>query len=89
MKYIHFKKVIHRDLRSTNILIASDGIVKICDFGISKLMTKGIGSQKFIAPEIILEEDYYDEKVDVYSFSVLVFFIMIRGLIPKIKLVIS
>ena len=39
MKYIHFKKVIHRDLKPTNILITSDGTVKICDFGISKLMT--------------------------------------------------
>ena len=92
MKYIHFKKIIHRDLKPTNILIASDGTVKICDFGISKLMTieeqtmtRGIGSQKFMAPEIINEEEYYDEKVDVYSFGVLVFFILTGGQLPKIK----
>ena len=49
-------------------------------------MTSGIGTQKFMAPEIINEEDYYDEKVDVYSFGVLLFFIMTGGLLPKIKL---
>ena len=32
MKYIHFKKVIHRDLKPTNILIEKDGTVKINDF---------------------------------------------------------
>lgn len=91
MKYIHFKKIIHRDIKPSNILIASDGIVRISDFGISKLMstrdqsmTLGIGSQKYMAPEIINEEDHYDEKVDVYSFGVLVFFILSQGKLPKI-----
>ena len=93
MKYIHMKKIIHRDLKPTNILIASDGAVKNCDFGISKLMsveeqtmTRGVGSQKFMAPEIINEEDYYDEKVDVYSFGVLIFFVLSFGQLPKIKI---
>ena len=49
-------------------------------------MTRGVGSQKFMAPEIINEEDYYDEKVDVYSFGVLLFFIMTGGLLPKIRM---
>lgn len=93
MKYIHSKKVIHRDLKPTNILLSSDGTVKICDFGISKLMTieeqtmtRGLGSQKFMAPEILNEEDNYDEKVDVYSFGVDVFFVLSSGQLPKIKL---
>ena len=88
MKYIHSKKIIHRDLKPTNILIADDGTVKICDFGISKMMTieeqtitRGVGSQKFMAPEIINEDDYYDEKVDD-----VVFFILSGGKLPKIKI---
>ncbi|KAK8880727.1 hypothetical protein M9Y10_003414 [Tritrichomonas musculus] len=92
MKYIHFQKIIHRDLKPSNILIARDGTVKICDFGIAKLMTAeqqlttcGIGTQKFMAPEIINEEDY-DEKVDVYSFGVLVFVILNDGKLPIIKI---
>lgn len=92
MKYVHFQKIIHRDLKPSNILITKDGTVKICDFGISQLMTTeqqlttcGIGTQKFMAPEIINEEDY-DEKVDVYSFGVLVFAILNNGNLPVIKI---
>ncbi|KAK8876123.1 hypothetical protein M9Y10_006311 [Tritrichomonas musculus] len=91
MRYVHFQKVIHRDLKPTNILIESDGTIKICDFGISKLMTageqvtKGIGTQKFMSPEVMNEEDY-NEKADVYSFGVIVFFILSGGEMPRISI---
>ena len=90
MKYVHFKKIIHRDLKPTNILIATDGTIRISDFGISKLMSPEeqnsvVGTQKFMAPEILNEEDY-DEKVDVYSFGVLAFFVLSGGQMPAIKL---
>ena len=94
MKYVHFNKIIHRDLKPTNILILEDGTIKICDFGISKLMsseeqtmTRGVGSQKFMAPEIINEESVYDEKVDVYSFGVVLYFMLSGGKLPSIKMV--
>ena len=90
MKYVHFKKIIHRDLKPTNILIATDGTIRISDFGISKLMSPEeqnsiVGTQKFMAPEILNEEDY-DEKVDVYSFGVLAFFVLSGGQMPAIKM---
>ena len=57
MKYVHFRRVIHRDLKPTNILIGTDGLIKIRDFGISKLMTTeqqtmtvGVGTLPYIAP---------------------------------------
>ena len=52
-------------------------------FGDDASMTCGIGTQKFMAPEIINEEQY-NEKVDVYSFGVLVFYILNKGNMPKI-----
>ena len=92
MRYIHFNKIIHRDLKPTNILVTSDGTIKISDFGISKLMTPeeltmtiGVGTNKFMAPEIIAEEDNFNEKVDVYSFGVLVYYSLSGGELPKIK----
>ena len=60
LKYIHFRKIIHCDVKPSNILINSNGIVKISDFGIAKLMTNdgftisnGLGTQRFMAPEIL------------------------------------
>ncbi|KAK8840455.1 hypothetical protein M9Y10_030660 [Tritrichomonas musculus] len=92
MKYIHFRNIVHRDLKPSNILVGDDMTIKISDFGISRLMTaeeqsltKGIGTQKFMAPEMINEENY-TEKVDVYSFGVLVFFILSGGEMPSIKI---
>ena len=93
MKYIHFRKIIHRDLKPSNILIADDGTMKISDFGISKLvcdddisMTTAIGTSKFMAPEMINEDKNYTEKVDVYSFGVLIYFILSGGKLPNISL---
>ena len=91
MKFIHFRKIIHRDLKPKNILISSDGTIKIGDFGISKLisddgesMTDGMGTLYFMAPEI--DEKNYNEKVDVYSFGVLIYFILSNGEMPKITI---
>ena len=93
MKYLHFNKIIHCDLKPSNILIAPDGTIKISDFKSSKLLTQDnsninivVGTNKFMAPEIIAEEDQYDEKVDVYSFCVLVYFIVSGGELPNIKI---
>jgi serine/threonine protein kinase len=40
IKYCHAKNVLHRDIKLDNILLTSQGTVKICDFGVSKLITK-------------------------------------------------
>lgn len=92
MKYVHFRKIIHRDLKPSNILLTEDFTIKISDFGISRLknaeeqsMTGGVGTQKYMAPEVINEERY-NEKVDVYSYGVVVFFILSGGELPDIRI---
>lgn len=95
LKYIHFRKIIHRDLKPTNILIDNNRTIKICDFGLSKYvdpneshlsMTKCLGSLFFMAPEILNETDNYNEKIDIYSFGVLIFFILNKGKMPQISI---
>ena len=93
LKFAHFCGIIHRDLKPSNILIDKHGNIKISGFGISKLMsaeeqstTMGAGTQKFMAPEI-LNEEQYDEKVDVYAFGVILFFMISGGEMPNITII--
>ena len=91
MKYVHEMNIIHRDLKMKNILITSKKHVKICDFGISKKMdlttftsnTHNIGTIPFMAPEIFNDDVDYDQKVDVYAFGVIMYFICTKGDLPK------
>ncbi|KAF4316643.1 hypothetical protein BBO99_00006831 [Phytophthora kernoviae] len=75
--YLHTlnPKLIHRDLKSRNVLIDAQSGAKLSDFGISRnrsfdeTMTAGVGTARWIAPEVILG-GHYTEFADIYSFGV-------------------
>ncbi|KAL9672462.1 hypothetical protein QQ045_028713 [Rhodiola kirilowii] len=75
MQYLHSLGILHRDLKSENLLLDEDMCLKVADFGISCLEsecvdTKGfIGTYRWMAPEMI-EEKHHTKKVDVYSFGI-------------------
>uniref|UniRef100_A0A915PMB1 Protein kinase domain-containing protein n=1 Tax=Setaria digitata TaxID=48799 RepID=A0A915PMB1_9BILA len=76
MNYMHQKRIIHRDLKSPNILVDDSDILKICDFGTSHQWDKQkstvmsfCGTAAWMAPEIIKKEPC-SEKVDIWSFGV-------------------
>lgn len=75
MDYLHKNKIIHRDLKASNLLIDQNGVVKVADFGVSRIkddkgiMTAETGTYRWMAPEII-EHRPYDTSVDVYSFGI-------------------
>ena len=76
MEYLHKKHIIHRDLKSLNILLDDRLLPIICDFGLSRqdkeeeFKTKDVGTPHWMAPELI-ETRTYSTKVDVYSFGML------------------
>jgi len=68
------------DLKLANLLVSGDAQtmnfeVKVADFGLTQMKTESavgmVGSPFYMAPEMLLEKDDYDEKVDVYSFGIL------------------
>ncbi|OQR92740.1 protein kinase [Achlya hypogyna] len=75
--YLHSRapKVIHRDLKSRNILLDDTFEAKITDFGVSRTrafeetMTAGVGTALWAAPEVFLGRQY-DDKADIYSFGI-------------------
>uniref|UniRef100_A0A8C3H5F6 Mitogen-activated protein kinase kinase kinase n=1 Tax=Chrysemys picta bellii TaxID=8478 RepID=A0A8C3H5F6_CHRPI len=70
MNYLHLHKIIHRDLKSPNMLITYDDVVKISDFGTSKELSDKstkmsfAGTVAWMAPEVIRNEPV-SEKVDI------------------------
>lgn len=75
MEYLHSQGVIHRDLKSNNLLLNDEMRVKVADFGTSCLETQcreskgNTGTYRWMAPEMIKEKPC-TRKVDVYSFGI-------------------
>ncbi|KAL3676041.1 hypothetical protein R1sor_025989 [Riccia sorocarpa] len=84
MNYLHTRNppIVHRDLKSVNLLVDGDWHIKVSDFGLA--MTKQssyaytqVGTWGWMAPEV-LESAPYDEKADVYSFGVVLWELITR-----------
>ncbi|XP_071715347.1 serine/threonine-protein kinase EDR1-like isoform X2 [Rutidosis leptorrhynchoides] len=74
---IHRMKIVHRDIKSANCLVNKHWTVKICDFGLSRMMTESpmkdtssAGTPEWMAPELIRNEPF-TEKCDIFSLGVI------------------
>ena len=87
LKYIHKKKVVHRDIKLDNILIDLTNTIKICDFGVSRyfskdeLMFEHCGTPAYISPEIFENNGYKGTGCDIWSAGVTLYY-MLEGVQP-------
>ncbi|KAL1562254.1 mitogen-activated protein kinase kinase kinase [Salvia divinorum] len=79
MNYLHTSHpiIVHRDLKTPNLLVDTNWAVKVCDFGMSRLQhntflssKSAAGTAEWMAPEVLRNEPS-NEKSDVYSFGVI------------------
>ncbi|KAF9469896.1 kinase-like domain-containing protein [Collybia nuda] len=71
LAYLHTKRTIHRDIKPSNILLSREGIVKLCDFGVSGELVDSLagtftGTSFYMAPERICGHEY-TIRSDVWS----------------------
>jgi mitogen-activated protein kinase 15 len=83
LKYLHSGHMIHRDLKPSNILINSSCLIKLCDFGLVRslhsseaggpVLTEGVATRWYRAPEILLGSKSYSTPADVWSFACIIY----------------
>jgi calcium/calmodulin-dependent protein kinase I len=82
LQYLHAQGIVHRDLKPENLLLANDkdDIIKIADFGLSKIYTEEMmstacGTPGYVAPEI-LQCEGYDRQIDMWSAGVIMYILL-------------
>mmetsp|Transcript_139351 Transcript_139351/g.445630 ORF Transcript_139351/g.445630 Transcript_139351/m.445630 type:complete len:1345 (-) Transcript_139351:64-4098(-) len=85
LTYVHDREIVHRDIKAENVLLTGDGTPVLADWGYAcrvsdvEAMAHRVGTPGYIAPEM-LTDSKYDEKVDVFSLGVTLFFMLTADL---------
>lgn len=79
MRYLHGQNIAHRDLKPENLLLDSQFNLKVVDFGFATRMQPGkhqktrLGTEKYMAPELLYHKAYDGKKADVFAAGVILF----------------
>ncbi|KAG6974493.1 hypothetical protein JG688_00003050 [Phytophthora aleatoria] len=87
--YLHSKNIIHHDIKPANILVDQNGVVKIADFGSSRLINSATmsnastpslhGTPNYMAPEVIKQSSGRSRKADIWSIGCTVLRLLTGG----------
>lgn len=75
LKYLHSARILHRDIKPGNLLVNSNCLLKICDFGLARVeepnrsrnMTLEVVTQYYRAPELLMGARHYTAAIDIWS----------------------
>ena len=84
MEHLHELKIAHRDLKPENLLLLDkkdDATILVADFGFAKYVPDGLlrtrcGTPAFVAPELLVNDCRYDERVDMWSSGCLLYMLL-------------
>ena len=83
LKYMHKNNIVHRDIKLDNLLLDLSNTIKICDFGVSKIlfsqneqMQDHCGTPAYIAPEVFKNLGYHGYGCDIWSLGVTLYFML-------------
>ncbi|KAG0231220.1 hypothetical protein BGW42_000375 [Actinomortierella wolfii] len=91
LAYLHSKGVLHRDLRSGNVLLDANVSVRLTDFGIPRIKTttaakahgqRGEGTLRWMAPELLSIKPKYSNKSDVYALAMVMWEMASEKVLP-------
>lgn len=87
LELCHSKDIIHRDVKEANIFVNSDGVYKLGDFGLAKVLKESSrassrkGTEAYMAPEVSIFRKY-DKTVDIYSLGIVLYRLLNHGRLP-------
>ncbi|MDR1670424.1 MAG: protein kinase [Spiroplasmataceae bacterium] len=88
LKYLHNEGIIHRDLKSLNVLLSSDHTAKLADFGLAKIIDESTstgqnpkGTWRWLAPEV-LGGAKHTYQSDIYSLGIVIWEIVAQNTLP-------
>jgi cyclin-dependent kinase-like len=74
LEYIHKHNIVHRDIKPENLLISKQGVLKLCDFGFARTLSRPgakytdyVATRWYRAPELLVGDTSYGQPVDIWA----------------------